>query len=391
MVCVLLMLGSVGDFLAAQDDKRPEPVSESTNDAKSVDSEQHWIGEVRTALTEAAKRLKSTSTGQAWTDEVQTVLSEAEKRLKSTASSARTEELQNVLSEASKRLKSTAASGNSRNEEVREILSDVGQRLLSLHENSGSLKSTASGHENSGALKSTASGHAVQSESDVAASLQSSVPKITSIPGGYYAEFSKLTEIGAVQLGGPMTGKFEIFFDNRMEDIGAAAKPVSNPDFLLVLADYWIVRGKPERAIPLYEVGLEKQPDNFLFQNNLALLVSTAEKDHSKALNIIDGALKDRADNVTLLDTKGLIMLNAKRADEAVPVLQRAVELSCQKPLCVMHYAYALDMQGSEASAKEWFSKAQPLLETSANTFLKDDKNMFDYLKMKYNSASSLE
>jgi len=342
---------------------------EAARESTPMPSEDAWTGEVTSTLKDALRRLRSVEAGQAWTDEVQSALSEAEKRLKSTSSGlVRAEEIKGVLAEASKRLKSTTAIGAAREAEVRNVLSDAGTRLISTDSGAASLKSTGSG----------------TAENDAASSLQDSPPSITPIKGGYYVQFNRLTEVGAVQLDGPMTGKFEIFFDNRLEDVGAEAKPVDNPEFLLVLADYWIVRGKPERAVPLYELGLQKQPDNFLFQNNLAFLYSTALKDHDKALNVIDGALKERADNVTLLDTKGLVLINAKRSDEAVPVLQRAVELSCQKPLCVMHYAYSLDMQGQEASAREWFNKAQPLLETSLKTFLKEDKNMFDYLKMKY-------
>ena len=343
----------------------------------SVVSEEAWTGEVRSALSNAVKHLKSVDSGQVWSDEVQSALSEAEKRLKSAASGlVRVEEIQKAIAEAAKQLKSTNAIGAAREAEVRSVLSDAGMRLIS----TSGARAEASG--------GTASGAA---ESDVASSLSSSPPTVTPIKGGYYVHFPQLTEVGSVQLGGTMTGKLEISFDNRLEDIGIEAKRIDNPEFLLVLADYWIVRGKPERAIPLYELGLEKDPANFLFQNNLALLVSTAVKDHEKALNIIDGALKDRADNVTLLDTKGLILINAKRSDEAATVLQRAVELSCQKPLCVMHYAYALDMQGQEAAAREWFNKAQPLLESSTPAFLKEDKSMYDYLKMKYTSGPTFE
>jgi len=336
--------------------------------AQGDDQEPPWNTEVRKVLTDSFRRLRVITPEQNWTDEVQTVITEAEKRLKASSSGmVRTGEIQNALADALKRLKAITATGTARESQIRTVFEGASELLQS-------------GGTNAPELKSTGSGSGVN---EAAVSLQVNAPKITPIRGGYYAEFGSLTEIGSIKLGGPMTGKYEIFFDARMEDTGAA-KPVDNPEFLLVLADYWIVRGKPERAIPLYELGLEKDPENFLFQNNLALLVSKAGNDHTRALNIIDGALKERADNVTLLDSKGLILINAKRSDEAVPVLLRAVELSCQKPLCVMHYAYALDLQGQESAAREWFNKALPLLETSVGTFLKDDKDMFDLLKMRY-------
>ena len=356
-----------GGLTIAQETRSPETAA-----VESVAVEELWTAEIRSALLDVVRRLRAFEPEQSWSEEVQNALAEAENRLKSFPSGlVRAKEIQETFVDAAKRLKAITEIGAAREAEVRSILSDAGTQLVPPE------RASAAG---SGSV-----------EQDAATSLQESPPTITPIKGGYYVRFPRLTEVGAVQLDGPMTGNFEIFFDNRLEDIDVEAKPADHPDFLLVLADYWIVRGKPERAIPLYELGLQKAPDNFLFQNNLALLVSTAEKDHAKALNIINGALKDRADNVTLLDTKGLILINAGRSDEALPVLQRAVELSCQKPLCVMHYAYALDMEGQTAYAGEWFNKALPLLETSAPTFLKDDKNMFDYLKMRYTSPLTIE
>ena len=337
--------------------------------AQGNEQEQPWNAEVRRALTDAVRQLRATSAEQNWADAVQTAIAEAEKRLKATPSGlVRAEEIQNALADAAKSLREVTATGTARDEQIRAILSEASAILQGVAE-----------------PKSAGSG---QGEHETAASLQMNAPNITPIKGGYYVQFDSLTEIGAVRLGGPMTGKYEIFFDQRLEDIDTAPQPTDSPDLLMVLADYWIVRGKPENAVPLYELGLEKDPNNFLFLNNLALLVSDAVKDHDKALRIIDGALKERADNVTLLDTKGLILINANRSDEAIPVLQRAVELSCQKPLCVMHYAYALDMQGQTAPARDWFNQVLPLLETSVDTFLKNDKAMFDYLKMTYAGPS---
>ena len=366
-VCCLFAVGVFGGLLGAQDPAKG---------SKATESEEIWTGEVRAALTDAVRRLRSVDSTQGWADEVQNTLFEAEKRLRSTSSGlVRAEEIKGVFADAARRLKSTTAIGAAREAEVRNILSDAGTQLTT--PNVAPVNTTPVGSESTG--------------DDAVTSLQASPPTITPIKGGYFVRFDKLTEVGAIQLDGPMTGKFEILFDNRLEDIGVETKPIDNPEFLLVLADYWIVRGKPERAVPLYELGLEKDSNNFVFQNNLALLYSTAMKDHDKALNIVDGALKERADNVTLLDTKGLILINAGRSDEAIPVLQRAVELSCQKPICVMHYAYALDMQGQQAAAREWFNKALPLLEAASPTFLKDSKNMFDYLKMNYASPQTIE
>lgn len=209
-------------------------------------------------------------------------------------------------------------------------------------------------------------------------------PKITPIKDGYHFEWPRLTNIGAIQLAKPFSGTFEIQFDLRPEDVGRPPVSVSQPEVILPLADYWIVRGKPERAIPLYRLGLEKDPNNLLFLNNLAMLLADVDGKQAEALSVVDGALEERRDNVTLLDTKGLILMKDGRADEAIPHLERAVELSCQLPIYCMHLAKALDQAGRENSARNWFDKARPLLESTPGKMTKDNKEMFDQLRMKY-------
>jgi hypothetical protein len=216
-------------------------------------------------------------------------------------------------------------------------------------------------------------------------------PMITPIPGGYHIEWSVLTEIGGVHLAGPLIGKVEIMFDVHKDNIDKKPEPATAPEVLLSLADYWIVRGKPSRAIPLYQQGLVKDPENILFQNNLAMLLSTVEGKHEEGLKIVDAALEKMRDNVTLLDTKGMILMNDGRWDEAVPVLERAVELSCQHPIYCMHLARALDLLGRVSFARNWFDKCRPMLEATPDKLSKENKDMFDVLRLRYPQSAITE
>ncbi|MDR1140100.1 MAG: hypothetical protein LBL62_00305 [Planctomycetaceae bacterium] len=209
-------------------------------------------------------------------------------------------------------------------------------------------------------------------------------PIITPIKGGVHIEWPTLTDVGGVRLLGPLVGKIELMFDVHREDIDKKIEPAQNPEVLVPLADYWIVRGKPERAIPLYRLGLTKEPENMVFQNNLAMLLSTVEGNHAEGLKVIDAALESRHDNVTLLDTKGMILMNDGRSSEAIPILERAVELSCQHPIYCLHLAKALDMAGRETAARNWFDKSRPSLESMPGKLTNENKNMFDDLRMKY-------
>ncbi|MDR3196884.1 MAG: hypothetical protein LBU34_03355 [Planctomycetaceae bacterium] len=209
-------------------------------------------------------------------------------------------------------------------------------------------------------------------------------PIVTPIKGGIHIEWPALMEVGGVRLLGSSVGKVELMFDVPLENIDKKIEPTQNSEVLIPLTDYWIVRGKPERAIPLYRLGLTKEPDNFVFQNNLAMLLSTVEGNHGEGLKVVDAALENRRDNVTLLDTKGMILMNDGRSSEAVPVLQRAVELSCQHPIYCLHLAKAYDTIGQATNARSWFEKSRPGLESIPAKLTQENKNMFDELRMKY-------
>ena len=215
-------------------------------------------------------------------------------------------------------------------------------------------------------------------------------PKITNIPGGFFIEWVSPVEISAVRLDKKLAGPLEVMFDvpsvEFLADIDKKQPPVASPELITALADYWIVRGQAERAIPLYEDSLAKgnldDTRAFVFQNNLAMLYSQVLGRHTKALEVVDNALSTRKDNVTLLDTKGLIFLNAGQPGEAVPVLQRAVELSCQLPIYCMHLAYALHLEGRPAQARRYFDNARDSLIPLVPKMTKENKAMYDTLQL---------
>ena len=215
-------------------------------------------------------------------------------------------------------------------------------------------------------------------------------PKITGIPGGFFVEWASPVEIAAVQLDKKLTGPLEIMFDVPSVEFIAEIdrKPASstNPDMVATLADYWIARGKPERAIPLYADSLARcnldDVKAFVFQNNLAMLYSEVLGEHNKALEVVNNALTTQRDNPTLLDTKGLILLNAGNPEEAAPVLLRAVELSCQLPIHCMHLAYVLHQEGrSPDQVRRYFDPARDRLIPLVPSMTKENKKMFDALQ----------
>ncbi|MDR2171914.1 MAG: hypothetical protein LBP59_17355 [Planctomycetaceae bacterium] len=227
-----------------------------------------------------------------------------------------------------------------------------------------------------------------QDASDDAALTPVKIGRVTPVKGGYHVEWDKLTDIGSFRLKNNLSGKFNVRFDIPLKEIDAKPKKLDSPDIVMVLANYWLVRNKPDRAMALYEKGLEITPNNLLFSNNLAMLKSKINKDHAGALAMVDRALEAKVDDLDLLDTKGLILLNADRAADAVPVLERAVTLSCEGPLYVLHLIKALDQNGDEGRARSRFDSAQSIINGAKNSFSKDSQQMFQELKAKYGTAA---
>jgi len=216
-----------------------------------------------------------------------------------------------------------------------------------------------------------------------------SKPVITNIPGGFFVEWDTPVDVAEVQLNKKLAGSCEVMFDvpsvaSLTEMLGKKASPIGNAGMVAVLADYWTLRGKPERAIPLYEEYLKQETIEesraWIFQNNLAMLYSRASQ-HDKALAIVENALNSDADNVILLNTKGLVLLNSGKSADAIEPLQRAVELSCQLPLYCMHLAYAFHQEQRAGQSRRWFDQARAQLTEIAPGMNKDNKAMFDTLQ----------
>ena len=170
-----------------------------------------------------------------------------------------------------------------------------------------------------------------------------------------------------------------------------------DPERIRFIADYWIVRNEPERAIPLYQRAillyeevltrdnLDDSPvPAWIFRNNLAMLYSEVHGQHRKALEIMDEALATNRDNVTLLNIKGLILINAGNPTGAIPVLQRVVELSDQLPIFCMHLAYAFYLDGRNAESRQYFVAARDQLIPLVPTMSKENKAMYDVLMAAY-------
>ncbi|MDR0521895.1 MAG: tetratricopeptide repeat protein [Planctomycetaceae bacterium] len=209
---------------------------------------------------------------------------------------------------------------------------------------------------------------------------QTNDPAVTPIPGGFFVQWDekKPADVAVIQLDKKFSGTYELTFDVPKEFVNAPSAAIADERLrITVLADYWLSRGKPERAVPLYEKGLQKDPDSFLFLNNLAMLYSQSLGQHEKGLELVNRALEKNKDDTRLLDTKGLILVNSNNLKNAQPVLQRAVELSCQNPMFCMHLAYAYVRDSQDSAARRYFDPVRERLEQMKPTMGKENQAMY--------------
>jgi len=102
-----------------------------------------------------------------------------------------------------------------------------------------------------------------------------------------------------------------------------------------------------------------------------------------EAYALIDKALDNDPDNPRFLDTKGLIHMKNDRSQDAIPLFERAVEITCEGPIYVLHLAYAQMVNGESEKAMTTFEKVRPVLMPRTDLLSRDNKAMFDVLEMR--------
>jgi len=107
-----------------------------------------------------------------------------------------------------------------------------------------------------------------------------------------------------------------------------------------------------------------------------------------EAYALIDKALESNPDDPTLIDTKGLIHMKNDRPQDAIPLFERAVEITCEGPIYVLHLAYAQMINGDNEKAMTTFEKVRSILVTRVDLLLRDNRAMFDELEMRIGGPS---
>jgi tetratricopeptide (TPR) repeat protein len=129
-----------------------------------------------------------------------------------------------------------------------------------------------------------------------------------------------------------------------------AADHPTDAEFRIFLADHWIVDGNFPKAIALLEQIVEIDPKNVEALNNLANLLAESPERVHEAIEVIDRAIEIGGDEPNLLDSKGCILMQAGRFNEAIPILQEAAATGTD-PRFKLHWFMALRGAGRKQDA----------------------------------------
>ncbi len=102
----------------------------------------------------------------------------------------------------------------------------------------------------------------------------------------------------------------------------AIAKHNRPVPFLLILADYLSVHGRPDEAEAIYREILQKNPNHIAALNNLAMLLALRNKQLDEALQFVGRAIELTGPTVNSLDSRAAVYLARGEAELALEDIQ---------------------------------------------------------------------
>jgi lipopolysaccharide biosynthesis regulator YciM len=118
--------------------------------------------------------------------------------------------------------------------------------------------------------------------------------------------------------------------------------------------------GRHAESIATYRGLVRLAPRNVVALNNLAYLLALTEREGAEALQLIEAAIDEAGPDAELLDTRGLVHLACKRAEEAVQSLEQAVA-TAPSAARYFHLAQAHLLARDRSAARQAYAKAREL------------------------------
>ncbi|HUE70462.1 MAG TPA: tetratricopeptide repeat protein [Pirellulaceae bacterium] len=140
--------------------------------------------------------------------------------------------------------------------------------------------------------------------------------------------------------------------------VSAALKEFSSePQLLYSISVLRILEERYDDAIELLQRTLELSPEDVRAMNNLAMVLAENPQQYAQAIRTIDKAIALAGVDAGMLDTKGAILVYDGKAQEAIPLLEKARNLDSD-PRYRFHLALAYRDAGEVEKAKVEFRQA---------------------------------
>jgi tetratricopeptide (TPR) repeat protein len=128
------------------------------------------------------------------------------------------------------------------------------------------------------------------------------------------------------------------------------------------IADFYYKLNNFKQAFGSYEDGLKLDPHNTRILNNYSYYLSLRKQNLNKALEMSSLAVELEPNNSTYIDTKGWVLFQMERYEEARDVLRNAISKSGSTSAVITeHYADALFKTGNKDNALIYWNKAREL------------------------------
>jgi tetratricopeptide (TPR) repeat protein len=129
---------------------------------------------------------------------------------------------------------------------------------------------------------------------------------------------------------------------------------------LASLSQLLTFNGQHNEAIAIHREMLTRDPNDVVAMNNLACYLALSGRDKAEALSLIDKAIKMEGPVASLLDSRGMILLEMDRAQEALRDLEKAAEMA-PSSVTYLHLAAARMQLKLEKGSAEAMAQAHKL------------------------------
>jgi Flp pilus assembly protein TadD len=141
----------------------------------------------------------------------------------------------------------------------------------------------------------------------------------------------------------------------------ALAAHEADVDLLMSVAVLHVARQEDPQAIAIFERIVELAPLNPLALNNLATLLAEQPSERTRALELMNRAIKEHGRQPAFLDTLGTIQMRAGQASQAIASLEESVANGGADPRYYFHLAAAYQLDRQVDPAREALARSLDL------------------------------